>query len=265
MSRIVAVIGSAGGVGVTTVVAQLATSLAMRKRHALALDLSPDNALRLHFGMAWQDGAGLAPQLLARRGWNEAAYRSAGGVHFVPFGDLPAPADVDRLVQAMERSPLWLRNNLARLALRPGSVVLCDCPRAPQALQAQAVRAADLVLVVVGPDPLSYARALRTVQATAAGATPVALLLNGFDAARPLDRDLLAMLRAGAPGQLAPVQLHRDESLREALACKQSVLEFAPHSMAAHDVTVLATWLMATLARPTAAAPARAEQELSLS
>jgi cellulose synthase operon protein YhjQ len=132
-------------------------------------------------------------------------------------------------------------------------------------LQAQALRAADLVLVVVGPDPLSYARALRTVQATAAaGAPPVALLLNGFDAARPLDRDLLAMLRAGAPGKLAPVQLHRDESLREALACKQSVLEFAPHSMAAHDVTVLTTWLLSTLARPKTAAT-QAEQELSLS
>ena len=53
-------IGAGGGAGITAVAAQFAAGSVAQRQHAIAFDFSPDNALRLHFGMVWDDETGLA-------------------------------------------------------------------------------------------------------------------------------------------------------------------------------------------------------------
>lgn len=247
--KVISIIGTGGGVGVTTVTAQLAAALVVQNRRALAFDFSPDNVLRLHFGMAWEDGTGIAPQVIAGKPWHEAAYRSASGVDFVPFGCLEGghtAADFNAWLEAHAPS---FSSRLEELDEPADTYVICDCPRTEGTLRVQALAAAHLTLIILAPDALSYAAVHAAAgSAFAQGAREVVFVLNGFDSARTLDRDVAALMRTDFPYRLAPVVLHRDESLREALASKQSVFEYAPSSQAAHDFAALAMWLVIQLA-----------------
>ena len=247
MTHVVALVGSAGGVGVSSVTAQCAAALTESKHACLAIDMSPDNCLRLHFGMAWDDDAGWARALLAGNGWHTAAYRSDSGVKFLPFGRLDGDAELGRLQQGVGARPDWFGAALSRVELASEAIVLCDCPRGDAALRAQVCSVADLILVVMGPEPVSYAHALGMLRRAERGGPDVAIILNGFDPARALDRDMLAMLRENAASHLAPLPIHRDESIREAHACKRAIFDYAPHSQGAYDIALLATWLIARL------------------
>lgn len=246
--KVVAVLGTTGGAGATTVVAHLAAALAAQQRPVLAFDFCPENVLRLHFAMPWSDRNGLAPLTLDNRPWHEAGYRSAGGVDFVPFGQLDSEAALHRYIAFLAEHPGWFAERLKELLLPPGTLVLCDCPRFPAALREQALAVAAAMLVVATPDPVAYAAATQIIDSNQMNGGPAAsIVLNNFDPARSLDRDIAVLLRTGCAHRLASVQIHRDESLREALASKQTVFDFAPSSQAAYEFSALATWLVAHL------------------
>ena len=248
--RTVAVIGATGGAGVTTVAAHIAAGLAAVQRPVLAFDANPDNLLRLHMGMAWDDPAGFGASLQANTDWREAAYRSAGGIDFVPFGDLAGDGELAKLAARLEAKPGWLRAQMATLALPDDTIVVCDCPRLPSPFSAQVLSMADLVLVVMEPDAVSYAVSTRMVtRANGPGMPPAWLVMNQFEPARGLHRDIAVLLRTAFREVMAPVSIHRDGHVSEALACKQHVLDFAPSSQAAHEFEALTTWILARLGR----------------
>ncbi len=242
---VIAIIGAAGGSGTTTVTAHLATAIGQQDRPVLCFDFCPTNVLRLHFGAAFDDRDGFAAALLAGAPWQHAAYTSADGVRFLPFGALQDDAALERLSAWLHDRPYWFRDCIAALDLPAGTIVLCDCPRLPAALRSQVLAAADIVLVSCAPDPLSLASAGRLagqLQASGNGGRIARILLNAFEAGRALDRDMQLVLRRQYGALAAPVTIHRDESLREALACKQTVFDYAPASQAAQEFSALATW-----------------------
>jgi cellulose biosynthesis protein BcsQ len=71
------------------------------------------------------------------------------------------------------------------------------------------------------------------------------LLVNQFDPASLLQRDLLLIWRKLFGGRMLPLTVHRDEAMREALAFQKPVGQHAPASLAARDVLSLATWCLA--------------------
>jgi cellulose synthase operon protein YhjQ len=247
--KVVAVIGVTGGAGATTTAASLSAALALQKRATLAFDFCATNVLRLHFGMSWADESGFAVQLLRGQDWHAAAWRDGKNRPFVPFGALADDAELERLTQWLRERPRWFKEQLASVQLEADTIVVCDCPLMPSALRDQVLAAADLALLVCAPDTVSYARTTHIVAATTQAArVPKALIvLNGFDSARRLDRDIALLLRTQYRQVFSPVLVHRDESLREALACKQTVFDFAPASQAAYDHAALATWTLARL------------------
>ncbi len=246
--KVVSVTGISGGVGATTVVAQLAATLSARGRRVIAFDFSPQNTLRLHFGMQWEDSNGIVPQVLSGKPWNEAAYRCENGVDFLPFGkcDEQSVAGFDRLLQ---QNPNWLSSRLDELDADDDTCVLIDCPRAGYTLRSQAHALSDLILVVLEADTLSYAALSESRTGFAPGdAEKVIYLLNGFDPTLALDHDIAKLLRVEQGARLCSVAIHRDESVRETLASKLSLDAYAPHSQAAGDFAALSTWLVAKLA-----------------
>lgn len=246
--KIVAVIGAVGGAGATAASAHLASALFRQYRDALAFDLSTENRLRLYFGMALRDPTGWAAELLHNNDWYDAAYVGSNGPGFVPFGQLESDAELDRLCLWLRDNPLWLRNQLNSLNVAPDTIVVCDCPRMPAALREQTLDAADLVLLITPPDSIAYGVATEMARRAAhEGNLKTFLVLNGFDPARRLDRDISVLLRTQHKERFSPVVVHRDESLREALACKQTVFDFAPSSQSAYDFSALATWTLAKL------------------
>ncbi len=235
--------GSRGGVGVTTVTAQLACALASRQEHVIAIDLSHSNSLRLHLGMPLDDPSGIAPQVLAGNHWSEAAYRSPGGVDFVPFGKV-GRLQLRRFTEFAEKQPAWFSGCLELLDQPSDVYVLCDCAQAVTVFQTQAIEASQIVLTVLDCDPVSFVKLNLSELIVGSDRLPeTRLLVNQFDATRDLDRDVLALIRAEFNQQTIPVMIHRDENVREALASKRDIFTYAPSSQAATDYVNLSMWL----------------------
>jgi len=246
--NVVSVTGITGGVGATTLVAQLAFALRARGNRVIAFDLSPHNMLRLHFGMPWAEGVGLVPHVLSGKPWNESAYRCENMVEFLPFGKC-SEHEVAAFYRMLDKNPSWLAERLAELETDDNTYVLIDSPRSGHGLRAQAHALSNLILIVLEADTQAYAvldQAQTSLSLT--DADMAVLLLNGFDPTRTLDCDIAKLLRHTHAASLCPVTIHRDESVREALSSKRSLNEYAPYSQAESDFSTLTTWLIAWLA-----------------
>jgi len=246
--RAVAVISPKGGVGKTTVTANLASALARMGAKVVVLDLDPQNALRLHFGMPYDDAAGIAMRALKDDRWAHVLYEGTYGVDFLPYGTVEE--DQREVFEDTVRSnPDWLFSHLRELSLDPATIVLIDTPPGPSIYLQQVLSVAHIGLVVLKPDAASYSTVPSIeslIQYYTAGRKDFlgyCYVLNQMDASRQLCRDVHGMLRSTLGGKFVPSTIHKDEAVSEALACQTPVSYYAQHSSATHDVQQLAVWL----------------------
>lgn len=246
---VIAVISPKGGVGKTTVTANLACALSASGHPCRLVDLDPQNALRLHLGGDLSDTHGLIHQTLQQENWSGAEYDSAYGISFIPYGKA---TEMERITfeSRLSQEPNWLRDNLAALGATDDTLTIIDTPPGPSIYAQQALSVAKIVLVVMIPDAGSFAT-LSSIESLlqhyCAGRSDFLgsyYVLNQFDAAHPLNRDIRIAMQNILGERLAPYSIHRDESLSEALAFQQPVRQYAPYSQAAADVEQFASWLM---------------------
>ncbi len=246
--RVVAVISPKGGVGKTTVTANLAASLARLGPRVTILDLDPQNALRLHFGMAHDDPSGIAEEQTRAGSWSDVLFESAYGVDFLPYGS------VDENQRAIfehdvKEDPQWMSRHLAGLNLPENGVVLIDTPPGPSIYLQQVLHVANYALVVLKPDAASYTT-IPSIESLIdyycserKDFLGYCYLLNQMDAAKQLSRDVFGMLRSNLGKRFIPVTIHRDEAVSEALACQTPVSYYSQHCSATHDMQELTAWL----------------------
>jgi len=246
--RIVSVVSPKGGVGKTTVAANLAAAIAAAGRGVLLIDLDPQNAARLHHQMPLSDGAGLAVQTLLRQPWANAAFRGPYGVDCLPFGAL---TDQDRrsFEHELDANPQWLRENIKALGLNPGSIVILDTAPGGTPYLPQALQASDIALCVLLPDAASFVTlpAMARWYAEAAQTNPSLrgfYVLNRMNNARLLCRDVGTALSRDLGDSLLPVEINFDSAVEEALASQSPILKYAPESPASRDFAALANWLV---------------------
>ena len=75
-----------GGVGKTTLAANVANELARGGQRVIALDLDPQNALRLHFGVPLADNTGFTHRLAQGLDWRRFLLQTSIGVSLLPYG-----------------------------------------------------------------------------------------------------------------------------------------------------------------------------------
>jgi len=244
---VISVVSAKGGVGKTTLSACLAMGLAPG-RDVIAVDLDPQNALRLHLGVNSAEIDGACRATLEERSWQTAVYRGGKGRPSVlPYGNINE-TDRDALEAHLSANPQWLTNGLRGLGLGPQSVVVIDTPPGPSLYQQQALRAANFTLVVIHADAASYATiaSMETILdrycVGREGFAGSVYLLNSVSAASALSRDVVRVVRSELGDRVIPVVVHQDEAVREAMAFDQPVLLYAPHGEATRDIQHVIRW-----------------------
>ncbi|KWE62724.1 cellulose biosynthesis protein BcsQ [Burkholderia sp. MSMB2157WGS] len=254
--KTIAVTSTTGGAGRTTLAAALAVLLARRGRPVVAVEFDAQNLMGATLGLDTLAEHGLAHGLLGgAEPWHAHTWRNADGVLFVPYGQVDA-AGAAACDARLAADPAWLSRALDEIALPADGVVLVDTARYPSPQAGQAIRCADLTLVVVPPEPAACATTAARLGALRAGRGDLQIVVNRLNPARDMQRDALAMLRAVAgPASMLEQRIHVDAAVPEALARGSWIFDDAPYSQASHDLNGVANWVDAWL---TAAVAGRA-------
>lgn len=198
-----------GGVGVTTLVATLGRLLASAGRRVALAEPPGQSLLRFYF----TDGAAELPKILAGESGDD-----------------------------------WLREVLAQ-AREDLDLVLIDAGAGlPDEARSVCVQAA-IRIVVLTPDLRSVVRLAPLVESIRQEGTagrsprPVYLLLNQYDPAVDLHREILERLEQQYEGWVSPVSIRRSDLIGTALANGRTVVDDAPGSEVAGDYRLLSDWL----------------------
>lgn len=251
--KTIAIVSAKGGVGKSTVCANLCVALRQAGQAVLALDLDPQNALRLHLGADPADINGIARASLAGTPWRDACVLGSSGVHLLPFG-LINESDRQALELSLATDPQWLPRNLASLDLADEALVLIDTPPGPSAYLRQVLSMADLVVAVTLADAASYATLpmleglILNYCAGRSSYAGHAYIINQVDGARRLAKDAAQVTR-DALGERVIGVVHQDQAVGEALAHGRTAVEHDPHSQGRLDLLACAQWLMQQLPR----------------
>ncbi|KQR74382.1 chromosome partitioning protein ParA [Burkholderia sp. Leaf177] len=247
--KVITVVSAKGGVGKTTLAANLASVLAARGRRVIALDLDPQNALRLHFGIPLDSIDGLSRATLANDAWQTVMFDGVDGVTVLPYGAV-LEDDRRRFEAYIDREPQWLAQSLDTLKLDSNDIVIVDTPPGSSVYTRTALTAANFALNVVLADAASYAAIPQMERMIEVYATPRAdfagtgYVVNQVDQTRQLTKDVLKVLRNMLGGKMFSGVIHLDEGVSESLACDTTLIHYDPLSQATADLRACGEWLL---------------------
>lgn len=250
MALVVAVSSLKGGVGRTMLAANLASALVQSGRRAMAVDLDAQNALGAHFGRGPAPERGVAElhaEILPGVERGAAAVRGEAGC--MPFG-AATDEEMTALEARLQSDPSWLKRRIDAVTPPGCEFVVLDTPGHRSPWLSRALELADVVLAVVGADPASYLTLpafeglLAQTRGSRAGGLAATYVVNQFDAASNVRRDVVASLRQLFPGRVAPMVIHADEAVKDALGRQQTLFREATHSQALADIGELGEWLI---------------------
>lgn len=228
--------GVRGGVGTTSLLAATGHALHKVGERVLLVDMCPENLLRLHFNVGLGEGAGWARAMIDGQDWNTQAWAVEPGLSLLPYGALKG-AEQDQIESRLRNQPeLWRKrqDSLAQhfdwilfdVPLRlPGHARVGPCALRLQVIEADV--ACQVLLHQQDEDASEH------------------LLINLYDPASQIQRDLLLIWREQFSERLLSLNIHKDEAVAEALAFKMPLGVYASASLAAQDVQSLATWCLA--------------------
>lgn len=226
--------GIRGGVGTSSLLAGLAHGLHALGQKVLVVDLCPENTLGLHFNLGFGSPDGWARATLLQGRWNEQAWSVKPGLCVLPYGQLDT-AQFSHLDELLLESPDFWVQRLAALG-NAFDWVLFDVP---QRMTGHAASArSDIAITVANPDAACHVLLQPHLK-------PGSLfVVNRYDAASQLQRDLLLIWQHHYADTLLPISLHADEAMGEALARCEPVGRYSPGSLIAQDLVSLASWCL---------------------
>ena len=244
MSTIIAIANQKGGVGKTTMVANLGPALGERAQRVLIVDLDPQASLSLTFDLEEAE-QGVAELLLGGTALSqEALHQVAPQVDLLPAGAALTQVQVE-----LARRPApegLLRAGLAGLA-EYYDFVLLDCPPTLDLLTINALVAADQVLVPLSSEYLSLRglkRILGLIEAVQREWNPALRLLgiavSIHDTRSSMSEEVLEALQQRFGAQLFASTIRYSAWLKRSPAYEQSLLSLAPKSAVAEDFRKLA-------------------------
>ncbi len=232
-----------GGVGKTTLAANLAWALARAGSKVLALDFDVQNALRLHFGVPLSDERGYVAKALELHDWSQCVLSAGSNIFVLPYGDV-SDAQRQAFDERLSHDEHFLTRGLAALLNYPGLITIADLPPGPSPALKALTSLADMHLVPLLADTASTSALAHVEKQRLTGGELNHKLghyfvINQSDNRRQVSRDVTALMEEKLGDRLLGI-IHRDESVVEANASQKSILDFNSSSAAAFDIEIIA-------------------------
>jgi cellulose synthase operon protein YhjQ len=211
----------------------------------VAVDLDQQNGLHVHFGLEPGSVPAICDADSERAPTNRGRRRDRGDQPCVAYSWSSNPSQ-DELVPG---HPEWLARRIEAVAPPGCEIVLLDTPARRAPILLHALELADVVIAVMTPEPAAYATLLATeemfreIRGNRQGAPAAYWLINRFDGASPLSRDIVGALRAALKDRVLPIVVHEDVAVREALARQHTLIAEPGDSQVLADLGRLAEWL----------------------
>jgi cellulose synthase operon protein YhjQ len=228
---LIAFVSPKGGVGKTTLAASVSAVLAASGQEVLALDLDPQNALRLHLGVPMHEEAGFLASLAEGADWRACLRPTRAGVSLLPHGAIDPKGALD-LTRALLERPELLAAPVRDMLADPRRVVVVDAPPGPTPALSALLPLADLICVVLLADSGSAAfiptiangRFLGRGTLASRSAQKAMLVLNQVDLGAALSDAVLEFAQQ-AMGDRPVSAVARDPAVAEALADRRLPVE----------------------------------------
>lgn len=236
----IAVAARKGGVGKTTIACGVASVLAKQGKQVLVVDLDPQSNAAYALGVD-PTAPGTAELLTGNQ---SNPLEAASGLCVLPGG----PNLTNQAIQSLHPE------DLADLVkVMPYDAVILDCPPGNESLERLGLVAAQTTLVVTNAHPFAIMGANRVMGILESyrnrerrGPKQWALVLSQIDERRALDKELPAQL-VQRYSDIKHFTVHQDTSLSQAGAQQIPLMDYAPRSRSAEELTAIARWITETV------------------
>ncbi len=241
--RIIAVINQKGGVGKTTITANLGHALQIAGYRVMLIDMDPQAQLTTSLGIFRLPKKGIDRVLLDQMLLKTVEIHTRENIVLVPAGS-----------QLMEVEHLnnggVSRATLLDAALQQQNpqqdFILIDCPPASGLLSANAIMAADEVLIPVSGDYLSLngvahlLTTLKKFETLRLATLQRWVVMSRFHSRRRLSKEVRSKLIGHFPDRVLKTEIKEAAALAECPAAGRTIFEFRRTSSAAQGFTQLA-------------------------
>lgn len=239
--RIIACVNQKGGVGKTTVCANLAYALSEQGRRVLVLDMDPQGHLGQSYGFFQNKRPGIDSLLSGSHNFNEIIVELSDTLSFVPSG----PG-----LQKMESIPMGkgkglLLKKAVQKQIRDYDFILLDCPPSSGFLVVNALAVANELLIPVTPDYFGMSglsMLLTTVKnfEKVLGKYQHRWIVVSRMQTRRLTKDVMKKLEHYFKQSLMPVQITERAALAECPSYGKPIMAYAPNSSSSKEFEQLA-------------------------
>lgn len=242
-TRIVAVLNQKGGVGKTTTSVNLAHALARLGKKVTVIDLDPQCHLSVALGVVSRTQAGIDRVMLGQCRLEEQCLPVRENLNLLAAG--PRLQEIEQLNQGGSH-----RGDLLRNALLPGvngqDFVLIDCPPSSGILVANALFAADELLVPMTSDYLALqglSHLMGTIKKFETALNKkyqLRLVMSRYIPTRRLSKDVLDTMKKYFPGRILATPIRETAALAECPSFGKTIFEYRPGWRSANDFMSLA-------------------------
>lgn len=244
--KVVALVSMNGGVGRSTLATALSSGLQRHGESVVALDLDPQNALHHHFGVS-ATLPGIGRTSLEHGQWGPLQQLGFAGCQVIAFGDIDIEQQ-ENLERWLKHEPRWLAQRLSSLGLSERQTVIIDTPAGNNVYFHQALSVADVVLVIAQADAaclgtLDHLDVLLAPHLEGERPPVVHVVVNQVDERNAFSLDMVEVFKQRL-GK-APLEVHRDMAINEALAFAADPLDSAAKRLAGDDINEICRLLKA--------------------
>ena len=252
--KLIAIANQKGGVGKTTTAVNLSAALAERGRRILLIDLDPQANATSNLGIESTAGLSLYGSLVGGEEVSQRIVPTRLENLFLIPGDIElvgAEVEVARSEHHLTRLRDVLRTG-GLAADAPFDFVIMDCPPSLGILMANALAAADELLVPIQCEYFALEGLSKIVglieQVKASGANPTlkigGIVMTMFDGRTNLSNQVVGEVRRHFEAVIYQTSIPRSVRLGEAPSFGQTILEYEPQGVAAAAYRKLADEFM---------------------